>query len=385
MKNNVAIVGSHPKTREDFDFTREDCDIWVFNEALSAKNQDWCKRATGVFQMHKPVIWRSKTNRNDPEHYDWLQSGDTPVIFMQDNYQDVPMAERYPMDEILAAFPTAKDYFTSSVAYAIALAIYKGYTKIEVYGVEMETNTEYGHQRSGVAYWIGFADGAGIETEFHSHKFFNDLRYGYEGNMQIPVERYQQRIDGMEKHINGSQEMFSKVNAIIGGVLGEFIKTYKADLSRLDELIMANRQNAHTFGMADGRRQVNKHYLQNCQTMLEESGDYLVARQEFEGQVIQAMKKLPELHQAMQGAAGQLHAAREDLNTNDNKDRRAALVKAFQGKLEGFYNSVTDLGRWQGIMEENKMLVAEFDSYLKASGITPEKSEAVELPQEALV
>ena len=64
MKNTVAIIGSHPATRGDFDWERTDADVWGFNEALSA---DWFERADGIFQMHKPVIWRSKTNRNDPE------------------------------------------------------------------------------------------------------------------------------------------------------------------------------------------------------------------------------------------------------------------------------------------------------------------------------
>jgi len=70
MRDIVAIVGSHPVSRAWFDFTRKDCDVWVFNEA--PKN-DWCGRYDAVFQMHSPVIWRSEQNRNDPEHYQWLK------------------------------------------------------------------------------------------------------------------------------------------------------------------------------------------------------------------------------------------------------------------------------------------------------------------------
>ena len=89
QKATVAIVGSHPRTRSAFDFTRTDCDVWIFNEAL-ADPSGWCKRADAVFQMHNPAIWRSPLNRNDPKHYNWLKSGDTPEVIMQEYYEDVP-------------------------------------------------------------------------------------------------------------------------------------------------------------------------------------------------------------------------------------------------------------------------------------------------------
>jgi hypothetical protein len=65
----VAIVGSHPRTRQEFDFNRKYCDIWAFNEAVS---QGWCTKADAVFQMHAPVIWKNPGNRNDPKHFEWL-------------------------------------------------------------------------------------------------------------------------------------------------------------------------------------------------------------------------------------------------------------------------------------------------------------------------
>jgi len=42
MKKTLAIVGSYTPTRLPFDTNRQDCDIWVFNEAINAA---WCKRA----------------------------------------------------------------------------------------------------------------------------------------------------------------------------------------------------------------------------------------------------------------------------------------------------------------------------------------------------
>jgi hypothetical protein len=382
MKDTVAIIGSHPATSREFDFDRTDCDIWIFNEAL---NTDWCKRADGVFQIHKPVIWRSATNRNDPKHYQWLQEQTDSIIYMIDQYDDVPKSERYPLMEIMAAFPTAKKYFTSSVSYAIALAIYKGYDVIEIYGVEMETGTEYGHQRTGVAYWCGFAEGRGIYVDFHSKKFFNAPLYGYEGDVQIPLEFYQKRIDMLKGHIQNSNAAYKNVENMVNEMLNEFIKTYKADLSTLDEKILAMGQNAHNFGMVDGAFQTDQHYLEKCKTMLEETGDYLIVRQEFESYMRKGAKTAQEAYQRVQKAGELLHEKMASLNTNDKREVRERLVADFMGAVNAYVRATTDLGRGNGIARENQLLIKEYDTFLRASGIEPEKSEVEVEPETAEV
>ena len=146
----------HHATLGDFDQTRADCDVFVMNEMLS---RGAVARADYVMQLHKPVVWRSSQNRNDAKHYEWLQNNREVTVFMTDHFDDVPMSKRFPLDEMKDYFTGAEWYFTTTVAYAIAYAIYAGYKRIEVYGVEMETNTEYGHQRPCVAYWCGVAYG----------------------------------------------------------------------------------------------------------------------------------------------------------------------------------------------------------------------------------
>lgn len=373
MKETVAIIGSHPKTRGDFDWSRTDADIWGFNEAL---NTDWFDRADGIFQIHKPVIWRSKTNRNDPKHYAWLKSGDTPIIFMQDDYTDVPKAERYPLEDALALAPGI-GYFTSSVAYAIALAILKGYKRIEVYGVEMETNTEYGHQRVGVAFWCGYAMGRGIELDFHSPTFFSAPLYGYDGDVKIPLEFYNAHLQEARKHGAGAKAKQDEVQALIDGLMAEFIKSYKTNMDDLDTYIFALRDNAQFVGMAEGVAKVCQRYLDNCTEMIEESDDYLVVRQEIEGQGIAATKAMPDADRKMRRAAEILQKKRAALNTNANKDRREKLVDQFNKVLRVFVASVARLGMLKGAININRILMKKYDDLLQASGINPQESQAI--------
>ena len=379
MKDTVAIVGSHPLTSKDFDFDRTDCDIWVFNEALAT---DWCKRADGVFQLHKPVIWRSSTNRNDSHHYEWLQSGDTPIIYMIDQYEDVPKSERYPLMEIMSAFPTAKQYFTSSVSYALALAVYKGYKIIEVYGVEMETGTEYGHQRTGVAYWVGFAEGQGIYVDYHSPKFFAAPLYGYEGDIQIPLEHYQKRMAVIEPHLVGTKSQIDQVQGMIDDLLNSFIKTYKTDLSSLDELALALGQNYHNQAMMEGAYKTNKHYLDKCHKMISETGEYLIVRQEFESYAHIGAKTAKKSYEKVKRISNALHRKLIALNTNEKKEVREKLVEEFRGVLANYVKLTADVGQGGGIMRENQVLVNEYDTYLRSAGIEPQ-GQPVKIEEQA--
>jgi len=375
MKDTVAIVGSHPGTSRNFDWNRTDCDIWVFNEAL---NTDWCKRADGVFQIHKPVIWRSATNRNDPKHYDWLKSGETPAIFMQEDYQDVPKSEKFPLMEIFEKFPQAEKYFTSSVAYALAMATYKGYKIIEVYGVEMETQSEYGHQRVGVAYWCGIAAGLGIYVDFHSPTFFTSPLYGYEGDVKIPLDHYRKRINDNNTHKVGADSMLNKVKMMIENILHEFTKTYKADLSQLDDFVRAAGQNSHNLGMFNGFVNINQHYLDKCEKMEEESGTYLIVKQEYESQAQGAAKRLMPAEAMFNSSGTSLMKERDKFDTNKERAVREKIVADFKKGFEAWLSIAQEVGKLHGIRDENARLMQMVDQLMKSLGMTEEDIASVE-------
>jgi len=206
VNNTLVIIGSHPKTREDFDWARTDCDVWVFNEAVSS---NVFPRADAVFQLHEEAIWRNPGNRNDKNHAKWLKEQEDIKVYMQEHYNDVPMASEYPLEgvcglllENVCTYVNGArqefKYFSSSVDYSLALAGYLHkrygmYNKVEVYGVEMETNTEYQYQRTGFAYWLGYLSGIGLNVEIHASVFDFPL-YGYQGEVTMPYEKFDERI-----------------------------------------------------------------------------------------------------------------------------------------------------------------------------------------------
>ena len=79
---------------------------------------------------------------------------------------DIPNAIEYPLQEVS---DLVGDYYNSSIAYMLALAIFEEYDKIGIWGVDMIGQGEPGHadeyrdERPNCEYLIGFAKAKGIE------------------------------------------------------------------------------------------------------------------------------------------------------------------------------------------------------------------------------
>ena len=114
-----------------------------------------CERLDGSTPIQDQV-------RSRAEYQQWLSQDHGRPIFMQRQYPMVPGCVKYPLENILDTFP--QRYFTNSVAYMIALAVFQGVEEIQIWGVDMATKEEYTAQRSGVEYWVGLAQGAGVDV-----------------------------------------------------------------------------------------------------------------------------------------------------------------------------------------------------------------------------
>lgn len=223
----VAIVGSHPKTRMNAPWGDKSIDLWVFNSAPTA---EWCKRATAVFEVHpageytNPLVTKS-------EYWSWLQGQHVTDVIMAQKDPRVPMAKAYPLDLIiktyLSGFRRGKEvnkYFTSTPCYAIAYALYMGYKRIELYGIEMETNSEYIYQRDGVGLWIGIALGLGVTVvlDQYTSMFLSQL-YGFDDDhshitredLEENAIEIQKAFDAAQNHLNFIK---GQMNAVISKI-----------------------------------------------------------------------------------------------------------------------------------------------------------------------
>lgn len=160
MRKKVAIVGFAPSSMTDVRalFGDPEFEIWGLNQ-LYVAFPAIVEHATRWFQMHHRHSYDQAVR--DHKHHDWLAQQTKFPIYMQQQEPTIPMSVPFPWQEIIQAYG---DYFTNSISWQIALAIYEGFEVIHIYGVDMAQDEEYVEQRPSCEYFIGLARGLGIKV-----------------------------------------------------------------------------------------------------------------------------------------------------------------------------------------------------------------------------
>lgn len=168
----LAIVGNNTDAYKDPVF-QGDAEIWVFNGKGAT-----LPRYDVVFQMHLPVDWGGGWCRR------WFANNTTIPVYMNDIYPDVPMSKRYPFEDVFDMLKHVRHngnvlkYFTSSFAWAIALAVLQEKPEIRIVGASM-VDAEYINQKDCFAFWLGFAGGRGIKLDIDcADNIFDKPLYG---------------------------------------------------------------------------------------------------------------------------------------------------------------------------------------------------------------
>lgn len=214
-KDKVAICGMNSRTKDDAPFGNPDYEIFTLNEhGVSIPRFD------RLFQIHK---WEkfAVNNLAHPNHLLYLQNQSGPclfcrgvgrvevdgkqmvcpwckegvytpldnrkleqVIYMQEEHEDIPGSVALPLDELTKMLPDGVPYFTSTFSMMLAMALLLGFPQIELYGFEMESDTEYAHQRVNAEYWVGFGRGRGVQITAPGARILKGELYGYEDQTQ---------------------------------------------------------------------------------------------------------------------------------------------------------------------------------------------------------
>lgn len=148
----IAIVGTAPSSVDDAPFDDKSWEIW----SLGA-NQTKIRRFTRWFELHT-FYALAQANALQPQRVEFFRKIGKDLYIGHVN-EDLPEATMYPKDEVVKLFG---NYFTSSIAWMIGLAIYEGADEIGIWGVDMIGDCEYAHQRACCEYLLGIARGKGI-------------------------------------------------------------------------------------------------------------------------------------------------------------------------------------------------------------------------------
>ncbi len=85
----------------------------------------------------------------------------------------------YPLKEITERYGVM--YFTNTICFMIAQALYEKYDAIDLWGVNQAGRIEYVNERRGVEFWLGLAAGMGTKVRINgpSPLLHNPSVYGY--------------------------------------------------------------------------------------------------------------------------------------------------------------------------------------------------------------
>jgi len=149
---DLAIVGLSPTTH-DLAFEKEFDEVWGM-----PWDEGYYHYYSRLFEMHNLELLRSIECR--PKGYEERLKEVYVPLYMQEEYEDFPCI-RYPVESVAA---TTGDYFNSSIAYMVALAIHENVNSLSLYGVDMKDDEEFFYQRPNLEYLLGVAIGKGIKV-----------------------------------------------------------------------------------------------------------------------------------------------------------------------------------------------------------------------------
>jgi hypothetical protein len=117
------------------------------------------------------------------DHAAWIKAAQIPV-FMKDRNPEFPNSVRYPIERILKY--VGIDYFTSTIAFLIALGMEQGFESIGLWGIDLAVGTEWVSQRPCAEFLLGMAHAKGIEVVLPAETALlkQHFRYGYE--LEVP-------------------------------------------------------------------------------------------------------------------------------------------------------------------------------------------------------
>lgn len=383
-KKTLVIMGSHPKGQEHFDWSRTDCDVWLFNEAPNAKKDNGELRypkADAFFQLHHEAIWKNPKNRSDEEHYQWLSSGKTPKAYMQKKYEDVPKSVKYPIERVLALVKNVrmvingrkKDFrfFTCSPDYALALVADmwkhgKRYERVEVWGIELETESEYQFQRTSFGFWTGYLAALGIELALYS-SIFDAPMYGYEGDVAISVTDFEKRIADLSKEQGDDKERYNQeAKAFLESLSGLLRKDISTSIEKeLNELIKRGEQ----AGILNGKIKESQRYLEKARAMEEKTGASVFSLGEFDGarisynkQYLQVRAEAAELNIRIAPLLKRL------LNLKKGSQKRQRALDEFGNLAAELMNKNMLLFHVVGVIQENQYYIDSLKLSIRVAG-----------------
>lgn len=225
-RRKIAVCGFASSSRHLIPVEDPAWEVWGMNQLYRH-----IPRADRWFDIH----WNwDKEVVPGTDYRGWLATCGIPV-YMIEPQPDLPTSVRYPLQALIAM---AGDYFTSTVAFMVALAIAQidlhvgaqlaaeaeqglfahplqigprllelyGRHTIGLFGIDLVVEEEYFWQKPCAEFWVGMAVGRGIEVFIPPQSALckQSYRYGYEPEPQTIIR--QSELDQHHKRLTEERD-----------------------------------------------------------------------------------------------------------------------------------------------------------------------------------
>ncbi len=360
----VAICGSNERSRDLAPWGDDTIEKWTFNEACS---QPWVKgKVSALFQLHAPPVYRNPRNRVDPKHWDWLQQPHDFPIYMRELDPDIPACVRYPFEDLCADLlgkwawkwpenKRGKAFFTSTLSFAVALAVYRKFDRILLYGIDLESNTEYTYQRDCLTFWTGLALGRGIEVVQYCGRQIYDVPVYGGADVSLTENDFAEGLKVAEAEARGrakarktakNEELKARGNGQLPEARGKLL------------------QAAIEHGIAEGIFGEVKRYADKTQEMIAATGSALFVRHEFEGAAAAADNLHAELQAKLNYEGGRCDYIYHVFEVTGNGDAMQQFDHYSKMQVDLAY----EMGQAMGVSSINKQYMQVVDLRLRSAG-----------------
>ena len=184
---HIAILGLGPSVDQYLDITKRQggkskfChETWSINALGDVFSSDL------IFHMDdvriQEIRAKAAPDSNVAAMVEWLKTTKTPVVTSR-KHEDYPSLVEFPLEDVLNNL--GYDYFNSTAAYAVALALHLNAEKISIFGMDF-TYENVHHAEKGracVEFWIGQGAARGVNLTFPTSTTLMDSNSNTSGRL----------------------------------------------------------------------------------------------------------------------------------------------------------------------------------------------------------
>ena len=202
--DTIALIGKAPSSQDLIPGIPEGVGLFGIGACWNLDNLP--RELDMAVEIHPR--WFLTHPNYSPGLHKWLEAEHPFPIFTQRREKDWPSSVKYPLERVIRRFCTGVTrgpgeamvkYFSSSLDWLLAISLLYRPKRIEIYGYDMMSGSEYAYQREGMTFWMGQAAGMGIKVWIpESSPVLKGEMYGYEGAQSIHVD-YLAEIEARER------------------------------------------------------------------------------------------------------------------------------------------------------------------------------------------